>query len=127
MRALAKLVCRVSLVVGLAALCLAGALAVAITITGQLVTIDRKSTRLNSSHYLRQILPIYAGAGQAGVPREPGRGPSGAVPGRGAGGRHNHHRPTGDDRSEEHTSELQSLPTADSSDLCGRWPSWCAA
>src|SRR5215204_1456087 len=89
--------------------------------------IDRKSTRLNSSHTviytlsLHDALPIYADPHQPARPRPPRHSgpatgsPSAATPRPARRSRH---------RSEEHTSELQShsdlhsFPTRRSSDLC---------
>src|ERR1039458_3544336 len=78
---------------------------------------DRKSTRLNSSHYLHDALPISSCDLRVGA----------------RGGAHLRARlrprvllqtvkllrsfAVCDERSEEHTSELQSLPTRRSSDL----------
>src|ERR1035438_7218051 len=78
---------------------------------------DRKSTRLNSSHSLRDALPIYPYA--AFLPPAVVTDAEGSAP---------YHRAvlivteysikgTERSRSEEHTSELQSLPTRRSSDL----------
>src|ERR1039458_1718578 len=78
---------------------------------------DRKSTRLNSSHSLHDALPIltlrrydtpfsmHDGRNQPGTTR---RYPSPRRKNRSA---------CATSRSEEHTSELQSLPTRRSSDL----------
>src|ERR1035441_1554579 len=78
---------------------------------------DRKSTRLNSSHSLRDALPIY-GIRTRLVLRVAASAP--VVPARDALARsdkHQHHLAILENRSEEHTSELQSLPTRRSSDL----------
>src|ERR1035437_1730991 len=90
---------------------------------------DRKSTRLNSSHAdiytlsLHDALPIYAGRGFPDRQRLPDwkRTSVGLRAAHGILCRQRH-----DDRSEEHTSELQSrrylhsFPTRRSSDLCGK-------
>src|ERR1035441_10434908 len=78
---------------------------------------DRKSTRLNSSHYLPDALPILKRARSHG--KSPGRH------GQGCPAISFPKGPIGASmcsslcswRSEEHTSELQSLPTRRSSDL----------
>src|ERR1039458_10371561 len=91
-----------------------GGLPVAYGVTEAL---DRKSTRLNSSHSLHDALPIWvepAAARQPGNPRHcAGAFHCGPDDRRTAGGVRRHRSP----RSEEHTSELQSLPTRRSSDL----------
>src|ERR1035441_4372273 len=83
---------------------------------------DRKSTRLNSSHSLRDTLPIY---GRARLGR-PSFGPCGPQPvhraWRAPGARAARCAESSSSRSEEHTSELQSLPTRHSSDLWSRSP-----
>src|ERR1035438_9812387 len=78
---------------------------------------DRKSTRLNSSHSLHDALPIWhthhSNRSLASeVPATPT--PSGPL-NDGLPHRLPNHPPC--PRSEEHTSELQSLPTRRSSDL----------
>src|ERR1035438_7147420 len=79
--------------------------------------LDRKSTRLNSSHSLHAALPIYFSFWPRRQFHLPAAGSHISVvrPGRLAIlGLFN---PDGALRSEEHTSELQSLPTRRSSDL----------
>src|ERR1035441_7391191 len=79
--------------------------------------LDRKSTRLNSSHSLHDALPICLAQRVEALAH-------------GRGGQHQAHTrllvaldgvlrhvEAGHARSEEHTSELQSLPTRRSSDL----------
>src|ERR1035438_8719960 len=88
------------------------------------MAIDRKSTRLNSSHSLRDALPISIGQGEhlilpiriTGIHDVGGAKIRGPLEARGVEVYGN--------RSEEHTSELQSLPTRRSSDLhrSGRAP-----
>src|ERR1041384_1200066 len=85
--------------------------------TPPVVNVDRKSTRLNSSHSLHDALPIWPGAAPA---RAAGGGQSAfAAAGAHRGELEQYRRdPAGREcRSEEHTSELQSLPPRRSSDL----------
>src|ERR1035438_8992586 len=84
---------------------------------------DRKSTRLNSSHSLHDALPIFLSFGRVKFRRKnsPLAGGFSAGPSR---GNQIHWQPSQPDgRSEEHTSELQSLPTRRSSDLLILWQS----
>src|ERR1035441_5559607 len=88
--------------------------------TRAVIPVDRKSTRLNSSHSLHDVLPISPdGArilGQTLMRIKRQR----------AAREHAQQNRSGHDscchpcRSEEHTSELQSLPTRRSSDLSRR-------
>src|ERR1039458_7045116 len=80
-------------------------------------TRDRKSTRLNSSHSLHDALPIWqcfsnvgANSPALGVSMRAAHGQLRVPPD--LPGKESRHQ-----RSEEHTSELQSLPTRRSSDL----------
>src|ERR1035441_5862825 len=83
-------------------------------------TLDRKSTRLNSSHSLHDSLPIFPDGSHCLIDYA---APVWLVP-----AILGNHAPTNcvsspfrcNSRSEEHTSELQSLPTRLSSDL-SRW------
>src|ERR1035438_10335572 len=88
--------------------------------------VDRKSTRLNSSHSLHVALPICGGRRRTAARALAARRV------RATGARH-YRTPHGDGasgrcggRSEEHTSELQSLPTCRSSDLWRSPPHCCS-
>src|SRR6476646_7338353 len=101
-------------------------------ITPMKANVDRKSTRLNSSHTeiytlsLHDALPIYGHHGRR-QGSERGRARSGRR--HPALGEADDHADEGERRSEEHTSELQShrdlhsFPTRRSSDLWTSWPS----
>src|SRR5476649_2212849 len=91
---------------------------------------DRKSTRLNSSHTeiytlsLHDALPIY---GHFGELRHAGGGENRDLRSDDRAAHQLHAREDSDERSEEHTSELQShrdlhsFPTRRSSDLWAFW------
>src|ERR1035441_6616616 len=86
-------------------------------IHGGLRYLDRKSTRLNSSHSLLDALPI-CGAGVRSSGKEHAAGRAERFRLWSYQSLHAHHpRRPALPRSEEHTSELQSLPTRRSSDL----------
>src|ERR1039458_6863902 len=90
--------------------------------------VDRKSTRLNSSHSLHDALPISDHGVVAVLPGHFARDHGDFPRARDLDDIDQIRAAAGAGRSEEHTSELQSLPTRRSSDLRSRrrsgaaWP-----